>query len=230
MGDNIRYRRAFEFNDEVAEVFDDMLERSIPDYRGMRDLVDHIGLRFAPGHGSKVLGIGTSLGRDVDTFAMVGCEVTSCEVSEPMARRQRERFKAFANVDVRTVDVTTDMPVQEYDLVIAVLTLQFIRPEDRDGVVAGVYGRLRDGGALLLVEKVIGESWAIEGVLRSEYERQKGRNGYTTEQIENKKDTLAFVMQPYKASQNEAMLRQAGFRHVDCFWRELNFAGWLAVK
>ena len=228
--DNIQFRRPFEFDDEVAGVFDDMLKRSIPDYRGMRDLVDGIGLRYAPGHGSKVLGLGTSLGRDIDTFALVGCEVTSCEVSEPMARRQEERFRTFKNVEVRRVDVTTDMPCQEYDLVLSILTLQFIRPEDRDGVVDAAYRRLRDGGAMVVVEKVLGETWGIEAVMRSEYEREKGLNGYTTDQIEGKKDALAFVMQPYKASQNVDMLRQAGFRSVDCFWRHLNFAGFLAVK
>lgn len=29
---------------------------------------------------------------------------------------------------------------------------------------------------------------------------------------------------------NEEILRSSGFNHFDCFWRLLNFAGWIAVK
>jgi tRNA (cmo5U34)-methyltransferase len=32
------------------------------------------------------------------------------------------------------------------------------------------------------------------------------------------------------AKWNEDLLRDAGFRTVECFWRHLNFAGWVAVK
>ena len=32
------------------------------------------------------------------------------------------------------------------------------------------------------------------------------------------------------AGWNEWMLRSAGFGEIDCFWRWLNFAGWIAVK
>ncbi len=29
---------------------------------------------------------------------------------------------------------------------------------------------------------------------------------------------------------NEEILQAAGFRVVECFWRCLNFAGWIAIK
>jgi tRNA (cmo5U34)-methyltransferase len=35
---------------------------------------------------------------------------------------------------------------------------------------------------------------------------------------------------PVTAAWNEDLLQQAGFRHVECFWRWLNFGGWIAVK
>lgn len=227
--DTIEFRRPFEFDGDVAECFDDMLARSIPDYRTMRALTDRLGARYA-GRGDAVLGIGTSLGRDIDSFALRGCEVVSCESSAPMYERQRKSFESFSNVDVRLCDVTREYPAREFRLALAVLTLQFIRPEDRDLVVARTYEHLADGGAFIVVEKVLGETWELDAALSDEYYREKGANGYTSEQLESKREALAFVMQPYKASQNEAMLRSAGFRKVDCFWRHLNFAGWVAVK
>jgi hypothetical protein len=41
---------------------------------------------------------------------------------------------------------------------------------------------------------------------------------------------LECVLVPLTAEWTETLLRRCGFRHVDCFWRLWNFAGWVAVK
>jgi len=38
------------------------------------------------------------------------------------------------------------------------------------------------------------------------------------------------VLVPVTAEWNEGLLRQTGFQQVDCFWRWMNFAGWVGVK
>jgi len=53
---------------------------------------------------------------------------------------------------------------------------------------------------------------------------------YTTEQIERKRLALEGVLVPVTARWNEDLLRDAGFRQVECFWRWLNFAGWVGVR
>ena len=54
--------------------------------------------------------------------------------------------------------------------------------------------------------------------------------GYTEDQIQRKKLSLEGVLVPVTARWNEELLRMAGFRSVDCFWRWMNFAAWIAVK
>jgi tRNA (cmo5U34)-methyltransferase len=89
---------------------------------------------------------------------------------------------------------------------------------------------LEPGGALILVEKVLGSNNAIDTMLVDEYYRIKAENAYTQEQISAKRKSLEGVLVPITARWNEEMLKEAGFRSVDCFWRYLNFAGWVAVK
>jgi len=50
------------------------------------------------------------------------------------------------------------------------------------------------------------------------------------EQIASKRKSLEGVLVPITARWNEDMLKAAGFRKIDCFWRNLNFAGWIAIK
>ena len=50
MKDNLeKINGKWEFNEEVTRVFDDMLERSIPDYEHMRSLTYRIGRNFIGG-------------------------------------------------------------------------------------------------------------------------------------------------------------------------------------
>ena len=60
--------------------------------------------------------------------------------------------------------------------------------------------------------------------------RGKREQGYSAEEIERKRLSLERVLVPMTAKWNEELLRDAGFRQVDCFWRWMNFAGWFAVK
>ena len=62
------------------------------------------------------------------------------------------------------------------------------------------------------------------------YYRLKSAHGYSQEEIERKRLSLEGVLVPVTARWNEELLYMAGFRQVDCFWRWMNFAGWVAVK
>ena len=62
------------------------------------------------------------------------------------------------------------------------------------------------------------------------YYEMKRENGYTDEQIMSKRRSLENVLSPLKAEWSVDMMRTAGFRQVDMFWRCLNFCGWIAVK
>jgi tRNA (cmo5U34)-methyltransferase len=62
------------------------------------------------------------------------------------------------------------------------------------------------------------------------YYALKERNGYTRDDIDRKRFSLEGVLVPVTARWNEELLYGSGFTHVECFWRFLNFAGWVAVK
>ena len=113
---------------------------------------------------------------------------------------------------------------------LCILTLQFVPIEYRQRIVRDVYAHTVEGGAFILVEKVLGASADIDAEMVDQYYTLKRANGYSEEQIERKRLSLEGVLVPVTARWNEELLRGAGFGQVDCFWRWMNFAGWLAVK
>ena len=224
---------SWRFDDGVAEVFPDMLSRSIPDYENMRDLMFRMARNFLQPF-SNVLDIGCSTGLSskmlVDCEEARKCDFTLIDVSEPMLERCRKEYKNNRRVDVLKWDIREGCPIQRCSVVISCLTLQFVPLEYRQKVVSSIYGALQRGGALFLVEKVIGNSNVIDDVMVKEYYNVKRGKAYTDRQIADKRTALTGKLVPLTRDWNESMLRTAGFTMVDTFWRYLNFCGIVAVK
>lgn len=219
----------WEFGAEVAAVFDDMLSRSIPDYEGMRRTTTELATRFAA-PGTSVVDLGCSRGaalRPIIDRVGESCTYVGVEVSEPMRDAARE---AIPEAMISGLDLRDDYPRVPASVTLAVLTLQFVPIEYRQRIIADAWDNTIPGGVFLLVEKVLGADAYADRLLVETYLGRKGENGYTAEQIAAKRRSLEGVLVPVTAEWNVDLLTRAGFRHVDCYWRHLNFAAWVAVK
>ncbi len=229
--DKVMPTGAWKFDESVTAVFSDMLSRSIPQYDVMRDLVFKLGSHFIEPNKS-VIDLGCSTGLAVEPFVNTFYDVAYhlYDVSEPMLRACKERFKSKSNVSVKHHDVTTGINVNDACLVLSVLSVQFTPIEHRQRIIKSIYDALDKGGAFIFVEKVLGNCVELDNLLVSEYYKLKADNQYTEEQIKAKRKSLEGVLVPLTADWNTDMLYKAGFKRIDCFYRVLNFAGWVAIK
>jgi tRNA (cmo5U34)-methyltransferase len=225
----------WEFDEEVTRVFDDMLQRSVPQYETMRGLVLKVGRRFVQ-PGTDIVDLGCSRGGALAPFIDEFGEYVryvGVDVSPPMLEACRRRFEAEIEsglVDVIDLDLRHGYPAAAASLTLSVLTLQFTPLEHRSRIVEEVHEHTIDGGAFLLVEKVRGTSAHTDGLLTDLHHDLKRSKGYSQEEIDRKRLSLQGVLEPLAAEENESLLRHAGFAEVECVWRCLNFAAWLAVK
>jgi tRNA (cmo5U34)-methyltransferase len=225
----------WEFDRSVTSVFDDMLRRSIPQYETMRDAVDYLSGVYVQ-RGTTVLDLGCSRGDALDPLVRrygAHNRFVGVDVSEPMLEAARERFAGYIStgiVEIQNVDLREQYPPVQASVTLAILTLQFTPIEYRHRIVRSIYEHTLPGGALILVEKILGETAPTQELFVDRYHAMKRANGYSHEEVEAKRRSLEGVLVPLTASGNEELLRGAGFRVVECFWRWMNFAGWLAVK
>ncbi len=225
----------WEFDGDVAEVFDDMLERSIPQYEVMRDLVDDLLERYRVER-TAIVDLGSSRGeavaRAIDRHGAHNTWVL-VETAPAMLDALHARYGGLEDggtVKVLDMDLRVDHPPFAASVVLSVLTMQFVPIEHRQGVVTRVHDHLLDGGAFVVVEKVLGDTAPLDEVMVDRYLQMKADNGYSQEDIDRKRLSLEGALVPLTAAWNEDLLRRCGFQHVDCFWRWMNFAGWIAVK
>lgn len=223
------------FDDEVTRVFEDMLRRSIPQYPVMRRAVTDVANCFIQRH-TDIVDLGCSRGEALAPLIYkwgAHCRFVGVEVSEPMLAALRERYKGYIDakvVEIRALDLRLEYPPVKASVTLSVFTLQFIPVEYRQRVLREAYRATLPGGALILVEKVLGAGAEANGLMVDLYHAMKVENGYTPDEVERKRLSLEGVLVPMTARWNEEMLRAAGFTQIDCFWRWMNFAGWVAVK
>ena len=232
--DSVLPGKHWTFDGDVTAVFDDMLRRSIPQYEVMRETVFRLGCRHVE-PGTSIVDLGCSRGEALQPFVDkfgAQCRFVGVDVSEPMLAAARERFNGYMSsgiVDIRELDLRETFPPERASVVMGILTLQFVPIEYRQRIVQDAHDCLVPGGAFIVVEKVLGANARLDKAFVAEYLDMKRRQGYTEDQIQRKRLSLEGVLVPVTAAWNEELLRMAGFRTVDCFWRWMNFAGWIAV-
>jgi tRNA (cmo5U34)-methyltransferase len=128
------------------------------------------------------------------------------------------------------LNLDNGVPILNASVVILNLTLQFVRPLNRDRVVSSISHGLNDGGCLILVEKVLSQDSTINRLFIKHYYEFKKRNGYSELEISQKREALENVLIPYHLEENRELLLRSGFRSCDVFFRWYNFCGMVAVK
>ena len=223
------------FDDEVSRVFDNMLQRSIPQLDVMRQACFDLACRYRQ-HGTMILDLGCSRGDAlaglVDRWG-TGNSYLGIEVSQPMLNACRQRFSVAIQqkiMEIKELDLRSEFPPILASVTQSILTLMFIPLEYRQRLVQRIYDHLLPGGACIIVDKILGSSDELNTAMVDLYHRLKHGNGYSAMDIERKRLALEGVLVPVTARWNEELFEAAGFREIDCFWRWMNFSGWIAIK
>ncbi len=225
----------FRFDKKTAAVFDDMVSRSVPFYEEIQRMVAEIVADFAA-DGTCVYDLGCSTATTLlalDPMVSPGVRYIGVDNSPDMLDEARRKL-AEANIarpyDLVQADLNEGVRLEHAAVVIMNLTLQFIRPLYRNEFVARIFRGLNDQGCLILVEKVTIADSLLNRLFIKYYYNFKRQRGYSNLEIAQKREALENVLIPYRLEENVEMLRRAGFRPVEVFFRWHNFCGIVAVK
>lgn len=223
----------FSFNAETASVFEDMLERSVPFYGEMQRMLAEVAGDFAV-DGTAVYDLGCSTGTTLLALDTLAQDVTLVGVdsSPDMLERARGELhgKLQHRVELECADLNRALRITNASVVVMSLTLQFVRPLHRERVLREIADGLQHNGCLLIIEKLVAQDSMLNRLYIQHYYEFKQRNGYSDMEIAQKREALENVLIPYRLEENDEMLRRAGFRTVDVFFKWYNFCGLIALK
>jgi len=207
----------------------------VPFYGEMQRMVVEMSEDFAQ-PGTSIYDLGCSSGT---TFAALNpvidpsVKFVGLDNSPDMLDKAREKFAELnftREVELRVDELNDGCRIENASIVNLILTLQFIRPLNRERLMRDVHRGLNENGSLILVEKVLGEDSLFNRQFIKYYYDFKRRNGYSELEIAQKREALENVLIPYKLLENRELLKSVGFRYVDVFFKWYNFCGIVAVK
>lgn len=225
----------FDFNERVVEVFDDMLDRSIPCYKNViRETGRLLAARLRPDDVICDLGCatGTALlyfARELADrrFRFIGIDSSPAMLSKARLKTEfliENDTVSFEQADIMKVEMTgTGAFILNY-------TLQFIRPVLRQTLISRLYENLRPGGLLILSEKTILEDKRLNRTFIDIHHDFKREQGYSDLEIARKREALENILIPFSINENKELLTRAGFNPVTTFFQWFNFSSFVAVK
>jgi tRNA (cmo5U34)-methyltransferase len=225
-------KKQFEFDESVATVFDDMLQRSVPFYeQSMQLVVDLLALSIEEGDVITDLGCSTA-SMLLNIEQKVAKKVTYIGVDNAPAMLDQARKKIMAygsTISLVEADIL-NYAIQPSNIILTNYTLQFIRPLDRVGLVQKIYDALEESGRFIFSEKVISEDKQLNKQMIDLYYAYKQDQGYSAYEIMQKREALENVLIPYSEEENKKMMREVGFQHIETLFRWNNFVTFIAIK
>jgi len=223
-------QKQFEFDEEVASVFDDMLNRSVPFYKENLKLQIEILKEFLK-ENDLVIDLGSSTGTFLIELAKKKpLKLIGIDNSEAMINRAKQKAKAFGvKIDFLQEDFL-DFSFPKSNSIVANYTIQFVRPLKREKLIKKIYSSLKRNGIFLMSEKLITENKKLNKIMIDIYYNYKKEKGYSEFEIAQKREALENVLIPYSMQENIEMLKNTGFKNIEVIFRWNNFATFIAFK
>lgn len=227
----------FEFNESVAQVFPDMLRRSIPGYAASLDAIGALAARSMRPD-TRCYDLGCSLGAATlavqHNVTQPDCSIIAIDNAPAMVDRCRRLVGRRAREGGPAVTVLEgdirEAAIADASMVVMNYTLQFLPLAERPDMIRRIAGGLLEGGVLALSEKVVDDDPDVEELLVDLHLDYKRRNAYSELEIARKRAALENVLVPESVSAHLGRMREAGFRHAGVLLRSFNFATLVGIR
>lgn len=225
----------FTFDESVAEVFPDMIQRSVPGYSNIITAIGMLASRFVTGN-SNVYDLGCSRGAGILSIRRnvqaPGVKIIGVDNSDAMVERCRQHINAYhSDIPVEILlDDIRQIDIQNASMVVLNFTLQFLPPNDRLLLLQKIYQGLNPNGVLVLSEKFTFADDRMNELLIDLHHTFKRANGYSELEVSQKRTALENVMRTDSIETHKNRLQQAGFSQVELWFQCFNFGSMVAIK
>ena len=225
----------FVFDERVAGVFPDMIQRSVPGYSTIINMIGTLaGQRVTPD--SRCYDLGCSLGASALAIRQgVGdraCQIIAVDNSTVMLQRARhsiEKSEGSTPIDLVSADIQ-DIRIIDASMVVLNFTLQFVPVEQRQALLQSIYDGMLEQGILVLSEKIALPTREAETLFVDMHHAFKKAQGYSDLEISQKRTALDKVLIPETLNLHKQRLQQVGFKTVEVWFQCFNFISLLAIK
>lgn len=225
----------FRFDEQVVKVFPDMISRSVPGYELLLPMIGLLARRYAQDD-SRIYDLGCSLGAASLAMSMAlrsgGVDIVAVDNSEAMVNRCRKNVADSSvpvPIDVRLQNML-DTRIENASVVVLNFTLQFLDRKQRQILIDRIAAGLREGGVLLISEKICFEDQQEQADQTEWHHDFKRTQGYSDLEIAQKRNALENVLRPDTEQAHFERFKLAGLTRPRCWFQCFSFVSYIAFK
>jgi tRNA (cmo5U34)-methyltransferase len=175
-----------------------------------------------------VLGAGGGLELKVFADAQPGWHFDGVDPSAEMLRLAETTIGAHASRVRLHQGYIDTAPPGPFDGAACLLTLHFIPPAERAATLRAVHDRLKPGAVFVTAHHSIPGDEAERALWLARYAAFAASSGVPRAQAESAGAAIAERLPVLSPAEDEALLRDAGFRDVALFYAGFSFRGWVS--
>ncbi len=224
----------FAFDEAVADVFPDMIRRSVPGYETVIPITGLLAaahLKKMPGERRLAYDLGCSLGATtaavLEQLDEQPARMIAVDNAPAMIARARNVIRD-PRVRFETADVT-GLEFEPAGVVLLNFVLQFIDPVKRVPLLERIRHALEPDGLLIVSEKLRFEDPDTQALFERAHLDYKRANGYSELEISQKRSALEKVMIVDSEAEHRSRFEAAGFASTDKWFQCLNWVSYLVA-
>ncbi|MCO8120502.1 carboxy-S-adenosyl-L-methionine synthase CmoA [Stieleria sp. TO1_6] len=227
----------FQFDQQVVDVFPDMIARSVPGYASILSVIEQLAGRYVRS-GTNVYDLGCSLGAAtmlIRQQAPIDATIHAVDNSPAMIDQLSKRLHELpaapqaCRVELHLADLC-QVAMSNASMIVLNFTLQFVPAPARGRLLQNCFDAMVPGAALVLSEKVCFDEPGQQDLLGDLHLDFKRACGYSELEIAQKRTSLENTLIPESIPTHTTRLRDVGFDVVTPWFQCFNFVSILAVK
>ncbi|WP_417271574.1 class I SAM-dependent methyltransferase [Celeribacter sp.] len=214
-----------------ADGYQERIEKQVP---GLRDLHLMVGLLLAetmPDDGC-ILALGAGGGMELKSLRQrhPAWHFSAIDPSPEMIKQTEVTLDGDLTQIAFTHGYVDDAPEGPFDGATGLLMLHFLEPAERLRTLRQIHRRLKPGAPLVVAHHSFPHENGAQDRWLTRYAEYQIAQGLDSEQARSGRASMKASLPALPPAQDEALLREAGFKDVELFYAALTFKGWIAYR
>lgn len=156
-------------------------------------------------------------------------EYVLVDIADEMLKVAHERFANIDNVTYQILDYTKELPKGTFDVIASALSIHHLEDDEKMNLFKRIYDILPSGGLLVNYDQFCAGQPEMNHWFNSYWEGRLADSGLTEHDIELWKERKKLDKE-CSVEQEMEMLKQCGFKAVECVYSYQKFSVIVAIK
>ena len=228
--------KSWAFNKQVSKVFDKHVRQSIPFYEVFQKDIAKYSEWFLK-DGATIYDLGCSTGQTIKFISELNIDTKikfhAIDNSVSMLKVAKKNLKKIKNKNFSikfTLGDVNKIKFEKTNLIYSILLMPFLTKKKQIDLLKKSFKSLESGGAFICINKIRSNNSFIQDIFNELYFDFKKNQNLSEKDILKKAKSLRSVMTINTQEEETKTLKKIGFKHVEIFFKYLNFVGIIAIK